>query len=326
MSKSDDFLDQSRHSNPSKRTLHSIGGSLRIVSIPKNIMQYGNIVNSSKDAIENHMSDWEYTFMTEGDAIQFIKDKFPYQLDTFHNLDNDEQKKNLVTYMWLYTHGGCYIDSKFEPVTSISPLFYDEASLYFSTNPDNPSNVLTTFMASKSRCQFWLDLIDGIQNSKKPMWARGPYLSNRTTTGDEVLTKALHNSHDEYIIISPAILNPNGLCQICRTPNTDTKDYYLKRSDGSLGATMDEILINTCRCYYDYIFYSILGIIILLAGIYIYMLLFRRGRDDIRDNSEDRKEYEMYMRKAFRGYEQPNMNTVNAVRSPYQAQPYIGMY
>jgi mannosyltransferase OCH1-like enzyme len=331
MSKTDNFNDQSRHSNPSKRDIHSIGGSLRIVSIPKNIMQYGNVVNSSRDAIMNHMSDWEYTFMTEDDAIDFIRDNFPYQLDTFLSLGNDEQKKNFITYMWLYIYGGCYIDSMFEPVTSISPLFYDEASLYFSTNPDNPGNVLTTFIASKPRCQFWLDLIDGIQKSKKPMWALGTYLSNRTTTGDEVLTKALHSSRDQYIIISPVILNPNGLCRTCRDTSKNKSDYYLKRVDGSLGSTMDEVIINTCKCYYDYIFYLIIGVIILLIGIYISVLLFTRNRGDFEDDDRipsfhGTREYEMYTRTPFQRNVQPNMNTHNMMRSPYQGYPYIGMY
>lgn len=271
MSGFDDFIDYSFETDTPSHVIRQMSGPLSISSIPKIIMQYGSekkYHRTSKDSVERTMSEWEYHYLTESDASTIIKENFPNYIDVFEKLSTEKMKSSFFAYAWLYLNGGVYLDANYEILKSLDSLFYNESELYFATNPDVLHQVLPDFLASKPKCKFWLDMMNEVKNSSPPFWAKGSYLQSEKRTGSEVLTSALHKSRNQYIVISPEILNKCGVCA-----SAPSGDGYLRRLDHSMGETYDEKVINFCYCNFRWIFW---GFLIILGIIALYYI-FRRG-------------------------------------------------
>lgn len=88
------------------------------MSIPKHILQIsiGDVYTSSipKDLIKKNLlkynTDYSYTLYTEQECIQFLKTYFPHYISLYNKIQRPQYKSDLIRYLYLYVHGGWYID------------------------------------------------------------------------------------------------------------------------------------------------------------------------------------------------------------------------
>src|SRR4029077_5740316 len=100
--------------------------------IPKRVMQTWKCKDipdkwkKSQPSIRKYMPDWEYTLMTDEDNLAFVKHHFPEYLDIYLSFPYPIQRADCIRYMYLYIHGGIYMDLDYEVLEPLDHLFnYD---------------------------------------------------------------------------------------------------------------------------------------------------------------------------------------------------------
>ena len=102
------------------------------VKIPMNIMQTWKTNKlpdywvASQKAIFKFMPHWKYTLMTDDDNYEFVTKYFPDFLKYFKAFEYPIQRADAIRYMWLYVHGGLYLDLDLEIVKCLDDIFYDD--------------------------------------------------------------------------------------------------------------------------------------------------------------------------------------------------------
>ena len=100
-----------------------------MITIPKIIMQTWKNTDipdkwkSSPASIRQYMPDWEYVLMTDDMNDQFVRTYFPDFYSHYVNFPYPIQRADAIRYMWLYKHGGIYMDMDFELIKPLDDLF-----------------------------------------------------------------------------------------------------------------------------------------------------------------------------------------------------------
>jgi len=89
-----------------------------MTNIPKKILQIAignNYVSyiqlqKIKTQILSLNSSYEYFILNDNDCITFLANNFPNFINTYFTINKPQHKSDLIRYLWLYKHGGIYID------------------------------------------------------------------------------------------------------------------------------------------------------------------------------------------------------------------------
>lgn len=239
------------------------------VKIPRIIMQTWKDHNipkkwrESSQSIQEHMKDWKYVLMTDEDNRNFVKDHFPEFLSYYDGFEYNIQRVDAIRYMWLYIHGGIYMDLDFVVLKPLDDLFKDitNAEIYLVSSGNIGVYITNSFMAAKPKCKLWLDVIERM---KKPLpwFYLGKHMRVMNTTGPIMLTHVVTNSSYPYIRLPKAKINPCSVCDL-RCPLGDT---YLRPLEGSSWVGYDTAVYNYFMCNWKpvSIFVVILVVFILL--------------------------------------------------------------
>lgn len=240
--------------------------------IPKIFMQTYKTHNvpkhwiPSKNSIQKYMPHWKYVLLSDEDNLNFVKMHFPDYLQWFKDLKYPIQRADVIRYMWLYVHGGIYMDLDIELIASIELLFKDGSETYLIKAPRNLMNHFTNFlMASKPRNKFWLRVLN---ECRKPLewWVVLPHHIISQQTGISCLNRAVKNWEFPVTVLPYNFLVPCDYCSedLCTRPY-----YYVNFLPGKSWNNMDTHLLNFFSCHYD----------ILLMAVFtcvIYFMLKKR--------------------------------------------------
>src|SRR5579872_6289874 len=97
--------------------------------IPRKIMQTWktSVVpqkwEPSVKSIKKYMSGWNYTLMTDEDNRKFVQQWFPDFLPYYDKFPHNIQRADAIRPMWLYIHGGLYLDLDIELLGPLDSLF-----------------------------------------------------------------------------------------------------------------------------------------------------------------------------------------------------------
>lgn len=194
-------------------------GSIQLVTVPKKILQIWESDDfpvkwkSSQDSIKIYHPDWEYTYLSERSSRDFVLRHFSQYLSMYDKLDTPVARRNVVRYMWLYVNGGVYIDVNYRLNKSLDDLFYTDAEVYLIKNPTLTFHLDNSFLASKPRSRFWLDLLAEIERRtlNKEWWARTKNLEVTQTTGSGALNATSNITRTPYMILPPNLVNSSSL-------------------------------------------------------------------------------------------------------------------
>lgn len=136
------------------------------VKIPKIIFQTWKTHDvpekwkSSPESIKTLMPDWEYVLFSDNDNREFVKKHFPSFLKYYDAFPYNIQRADAIRYMWLYIHGGIYMDLDFELQHPLDELFVNQSDLYLVHSGNVGSCITNSFMASAKGNRFWLEVIE----------------------------------------------------------------------------------------------------------------------------------------------------------------------
>ena len=239
------------------------------VCIPKIIMQSWKTKDvpdhwsESPKSIQKHMPDWTYVLMTDEDNRNMVKEHFPDFLPYYDNLDYPIQKADTARYIFLYLYGGIYMDLDFVVTRDLSSMFVHGD--IFLVSSGNVSGYFTnSFMASKPRNKFWLEMLEEIKKPKK-WWYIGKHFLIMLQSGPLALSRVANRTKHVISIIPKKLVMPCSVCNI----NCSTCDAYLKPLEGSSWTSWDTTFLNFWLCNWKKVVSFLILLLLLLLIAYI---------------------------------------------------------
>lgn len=243
-----------------------------VVSIPKIIMQTwkNKIVPErwlkSPSSINKHMPSWEYVLMTDADNEVFVKKYFPSFYPYYKNFPYGIQRADAIRYMWLYVHGGIYMDLDFEMLHPLDDLFETDNELFLVTSGNVGSCITNSFMASKPGCKVWLDMLEYMKESL-PWWCMGKHMVVMNSTGPIALHYVVKNSGYPYKVLPSKLLMPCSVCDI----NADVGSAWLKPLPGSSWISYDTMFYNWWLCNWKKsVIFIIIVVVVVLSILFLW--------------------------------------------------------
>jgi mannosyltransferase OCH1-like enzyme len=243
------------------------------VKIPKIIMQTWKDKNvprkwrKSPESIREFMKDWQYVLMTDEDNRKFVQEHFPGFLPYYDAFEYNIQRVDAIRYMWLYIHGGIYMDLDFVLMKPLDNLFKEitNAEVYLVSSGNIGVYITNSFMASKPRCGLWLEVIERMKRTLAWYYV-GKHMKVMNTTGPIMLTHVVTNSSYPYIRLPKAQINPCSVCDL-RCPLGDT---YLRPLEGSSWTGIDTTVYNYFMCNWKPV---TIFVVLILVFIILWLLL-----------------------------------------------------
>jgi len=244
------------------------------VKIPKIIMQTWKNKDvpsewkSSLNSVKKIMPDWKYVLMTDEDNLNFVKTHFPDFVKTYKSLEYPIMKADAIRYMFLYVYGGVYMDLDIEVVKEFDDLFIDDADVYLVSSGNFGTVYTNSFMASKPKCNLWLECI---KEMKKPYkyWMIGKHLKVMGKTGPLMLSRVVKKFRKQYKIHNLPVKKVMP-CSMCDPKPCTKKGAYTKALEGSSWCGWDSYIYSSCVCHYYILFILVLIIILILYYYYKY--------------------------------------------------------
>lgn len=238
------------------------------VSIPKIIMQTWKTKDvperwrKSPESIRQHMPDWQYVLMTDEDNDKFVQEHFPGFYKTYKSFPYGIQRADAIRYMWLFVHGGIYMDLDFEMLHPLDNLFTADNDLFVVASGNVGSCITNSFMASKPRCKVWLDMLDYMKKDL-PWWCIGKHMVVMNSTGPIALNYVIKESGYPYCLLPNKTLMPCSVCNI----ECDVGDAWLKPLQGSSWISYDTMFFNWWLCNWKQflLVVSIIAIILIVV-------------------------------------------------------------
>lgn len=116
------------------------------------------------DNIKKYASNYEYSLLTENNAVDFLTKYFDHKIITrFNDLKFGAHKADLLRYCYLYVYGGIYLDIKIVLIKHLDKIFKNKKYFYSCLSSFNKT-LCNGFIASKPRNKLFLKLIWHIIN------------------------------------------------------------------------------------------------------------------------------------------------------------------
>lgn len=239
------------------------------VTIPKIIMQTwkDNDVPDkwkiSPKSIKKYMPGWKYVLMTDKTNRKFVKKHFPDFLSYYDGFQHNIMRADAIRYMWLYVHGGIYMDLDFEMKHSLDSLFTSNTEAYLVSSGNIGSCITNSFMASKPGCKIWLDMIEAMKKPV-PWYCYGKHFEVMCSTGPIQLTHVVKKSSVVYAMLPGKLIMP---CSACNISNCKAEGAYLKPLEGSSWITYDTKFYNFFLCNWKKVMCLVIILLILMLII-----------------------------------------------------------
>lgn len=201
----------------------------------------------SQRSIQKYLPDWEYHFLTDEDMRDFCMTHFEWFLPYFDAFEHNIQRVDAIRPMWLYVHGGVYMDMDYEVTTrDFTTLFDNTNDLCFVPSANVGKYYTNSFMAAKPGNSFWITYLKATIEPI-PWYKRfGKHLTVMNTTGPMILTKMIQKELNpcDYTVLPSSKLTPCSVCDL----NCDTSQAYIRPLVGSSWVAADTKLYEFCMC------------------------------------------------------------------------------
>jgi len=178
---------QSTSNGPLTRIIHQ---SWKNTIIPKAFKRY-------YPSWKRCFPQWEHKFWTDEDNRNLVKQHYPWFLKIYDSFPKEIYRADVSRYFYLYHHGGIYTDMDNECLAPFEHLLINHTFVFGTISAVNrktplPENyVQNSFMYSKPRQQFWLDVIKAIKYQLV-------YDRPDIVTGPEHLCNMIHKYRTNY--------------------------------------------------------------------------------------------------------------------------------
>jgi mannosyltransferase OCH1-like enzyme len=224
---------------------------------------------ASPESVQEKMPDWEYHLMTDEMNREFVKSYFPDFLSTYDGFQYPIQRADAIRYMWLYIHGGVYMDLDIVLTKPLDGFFESNCDIYLVHSGNIGSYYTNALMASKKGCSLWLECLEEMKisvESPSPLWI-GRHFHVMNTTGPMMLTRVARRSNLVIGNLPSKLLIPCSLCDLpCRHPD----EAYAYAIPGSSWITWDTMIYSFFLCHWKevvafFVFLLFLILIFILA-------------------------------------------------------------
>lgn len=203
----------------------------------------------SPESLQKLNPKWKYVLMTDKDNRNFVRKHFPKYLHMYDCLTHNIQRADVIRYMWLYVHGGVYIDLDYVAQQPFDDIFRSRymADLFFIYSTNYDSYITNSFMASSPDCPFWLELLEEIRRrfqDGSPLWTSTKHTEVMMISGPQVVDYVAKKiTRTPYIILPKQLINPYSTIEedAVITPN---KKYVLHPLAGQSWTGTDSQIIN----------------------------------------------------------------------------------
>lgn len=236
---------------------------------------------ASQDAIKRILPHWSYHLQTDDDNLKFVTKYFPDFLDVFVGFTYGIQRADAIRYMWLYVHGGVYLDLDLEIVQDIGPLFNcslnDCADLYVVKSGFMPNVYTNAFMAARPRQNVMLRCLYFMGLGAQP-WHVGKHLEVINSTGPNMFTQAIVSYHqdDPEFIVQELPDEAIIACSICEPKPCWRPGAYCRTLGGSSWSGNDTELMTRIYCNRKQIAIFITVFVLIIVLILIFVIRRRK--------------------------------------------------
>ncbi len=232
---------------------------------------------ASQDAIRKILPDWSYHLQTDADNLAFVAKYFPDFLEVFQGFPYPIQRADAIRYMWLYVHGGVYLDLDLEIVQHIGELFkHSNTDLYVVKSGFMPNVYTNAFMAARPRQDVMLECLKLMADGAK-LWHVGKHLEVVNSTGPNMFTQAIiaHRLVDpDFRVVE---LPPGSIiaCTICEAKPCWRPGAYCRTLGGSSWSGSDTECLTQVYCHRKKIGYAAI-IVLVIVAVVIGVVIYRR--------------------------------------------------
>lgn len=230
----------------------------------------------SPESIRKHMPDWQYILMTDEDNRNFIEEHFPDFLPRYDSFRYNIQRVDAIRACWLYINGGVYIDLDIVVNRPLDSLFESNCDAYFVSSANVSSYITNAFMASKPRCNIWLEYIERMKQEESPLIRlSGKNFIVMTTTGPMCLTETLKSTETIYAKLPSKLLTPYSVCDIQKIDlNNIPEDLYLYPLPGGSWNDWTSKSVNAIMCNWR----TIVVIFLVIVIVFLYIVIIRNTK------------------------------------------------
>ena len=261
-----------RHQVSWVKTSESHVKEMNKVCIPKIIMQTWKTKTvpekwkHSPISIKKRMPDWKHVLMTDEDNETFVKKHFPWFWPTFRDFEYNIQRADAIRYMWLYIHGGIYMDLDMILQKPLDDLFYTNNELFLVCSGNIGGVITNSFMASKPKCKVWLHMLEHM-TEKLPWWCVGKHLKVMYSTGPIGLNNIVKkNTITTYVALPNKLITP---CSVCDVSHCKSDIAYVLPLEGSSWISYDTVFYLFWFCHWKEAIFAIFILLITLIALLI---------------------------------------------------------
>ena len=221
------------------------------------------------ESIKKIMPDWQYVLFNDEENRDLVAKYFPDFLPYYDAFPHNIMRADAARYCFLYIYGGLYMDLDFEVLHPLDSLFTYDIDIYLVKSGNVGSYYTNSFMASKPRCPFWLEVIEQM---KKPLpWFYiGKHIVTMNTTGPIMLSHVIKNTKYTIANLPSKYIMPCSICDL----KCSTKGSYLRPLEGSSWIGFDTMFYNFFLCNWQPLVAFLICLFILIIVFYI---LYRIG-------------------------------------------------
>lgn len=213
----------------------------------------------SGESIQTLMPDWENILMDDDENREFVEKHFPDFLPYYDAFPHNIQRADAIRYMFLYVYGGLYIDLDFEILNPLDELFTTDNEVYLVKSGNIGSYYTNSFMASKPKSKFWLEVIEEMKKPL-PFYIIGKHFTVMCSTGPIMLSRVAKRTGTVIGVTPAKYIMPCNICNI----NCSTCESYLRPLEGSSWTGFDTTFLNFWMCYWKYVVIFLLFLLLLL--------------------------------------------------------------
>jgi mannosyltransferase OCH1-like enzyme len=246
------------------------------VKIPKIIYQSWKTHNIpdhwkiSPQSIQKIMPDWKYVLFNDEENRNLVKKCFPDFLPYYDAFPHNIMRADAARYCFLYVYGGLYMDLDFEVLQRLDSLFTSDIDIYLVKSGNIGSYYTNSFMASKPKCKFWLEVIEQMKK-ELPWYYIGKHIVVMNQSGPIMLS---HVAKSTDIVIGNLPSRRIMPCSVCNI-KCSTEGSYLKPLDGSSWIGYDTMFYNFFLCNWKTLIVLLIYLLLILFTLYIlYKLNF----------------------------------------------------
>lgn len=194
-----------------------------------------DIWKRGQDSVQTMFPDWTYVYMTDFDNEEFVKTNFPEHLRAFKDLKYNIQRADVIRYMWLYVHGGLYIDMDYEVLRDIRGFLEAVHAPLFVLHSPNVSYVLTnSLIVAKPKLGIFMSLIARCLYGKLPWYYMGKHIEVMFSTGPMAFHDIINHSDVPYVVLPRKLF----------LPEDDSEPAFTKALQGGTWNAVDSFTLN----------------------------------------------------------------------------------